>query len=190
MKKGKTIGFDLSKLISICISVLALIISIFGFISNQESKPLAYYLKPAVTSFTEDTITAEIEVIVTNGAVHQVRVIDYKDGVLSDIANNVGGTIRKSTNKKGRTFEFQFQYDDQLDEFIMTEYLLIGGKDGSKELSMILYHVDLKDRSVKADCYSVEDLIFAELDPSQELYGNALKNYRELINILKENGEL
>ena len=188
IKKGIKILFF--SILPIGISSIALVISIKTYNANQESKPLSYYIKPTVTSFDNNVIEAELEVMVTNGAVGNVRVLDYKDGEVFDVANNVGGVIKETSSKKEHTFEMEIGYDNQQNEFIMTQYLLIDGKDGSKSLGMILYHVNLCLGEVTVDYYSTQDLILAKMNSSQTAYTWALSNYQELVDILKENGEL
>lgn len=175
-------------MIPIIISVASLIISWLSYETAQELEPLQYYLKPQITSYNNGIMRTEVEIMVTSGAVGAVRVIDYKNGEISDIANNLGGVIDKSSTKSERTFEFEFLCDREYEEYIMTEYLIINGRDGSKNIGMILYHVNLN--GVSAEYYSTEDLILSELDPSKKEYKNVFINYRELIELLRENMEL
>lgn len=190
MKKLKKNWEKICSILSIIISIMAVIISIKVYISDQESKPLAYYIKPEVTSLNNNSIKMQFEIMVTNGAVGNVRVLDYKDGEVFDIANNIGGTINEKSSKKERTFEFEGRYGNEEKEFIMTEYILIEGKDGSKNIGMVLYHVNLQSGEVASSYYSTQDLILAEMNSEQEKYALALNNYQELVDVLRERGEL
>lgn len=180
------------EIISIIISLCALGVSIFSCFSDQESMPLSYYLKPTITSFEDNIANVEIEAIVTNGAIGDVRVIDYRDGEIIDIANNLEGTISKTSNKSQCkfTFELGILSDNQENEFFATNYMLIHGKDGSISLGMILYHINLTSKEISPKYYSFEDLAIGELDPNQEVYSNAFNNYRELTKTLREKGVL
>lgn len=179
-------------IVSIIISLCALGVSICSSISNQESKPLSYYMKPTITSADNNTASVEIEAIVTNGSIGDVRILDYKDGEITEIVNYVGGIISEFSNKSQRTFKFELEIPkyNPSNGFIDTDYLLIHGKDGSKVLDMILYYVNFDSKEMGIGCYSLEDLVIAELDPNQQIFSNALTNYRELTTILKEKGEL
>ena len=195
--KSKKMIKSLSVLAPIAISCFSLMVSIdsrniskLSYDSAQELEPLQYYLKPIVTNYNDGVINTEVEIIVTNGAVGDVRAIDYQNGEIIDVANNIGGTIDKSSDKSERTFGFEFICDDKYDEYIMTVYLIVNGRDGSKNIGMILYHVNLKSRIISAEYYSTEDLLLSELDSSKGEYRNAFINYRELIKILSENLQL
>lgn len=177
-------------IISFFISVASLGISFFTLSLDQQSSPLSYYLKPTITSFTSDKVYVEVEVMVTNGAVGDIRIIDYQNGKLTDIANNVGGMITPRSNKGQRTLEFEFSYEASLDHFFMTEYALIHGKDGSKTLGMILFDVNLPYHTITVDYYSLEDVILSEMNPDEQSYSKAFSNYREFYEVLKTTGAL
>lgn len=180
---------NVTSVVSIAISLVSLALAVSTHVSNQDSRPLAYYIRPTVTDTAANSITTDLEIIVTNGAVGDVRVLDYRDGRITEIANNVGGTIRPGSAKDGRTFQFQLDYTST-GAFIATEYLLVHGKDGSRNLSMLLYHIDTDQGTAQLRCYSQEDLLFAELDPAQSQYSNAFSNYRDLLERLKAEGTL
>ena len=67
---------------------------------------------------------------------------------------------------------------------------MIEGKDGSKNIGMVLYHVNLQSGEVASSYYSTQDLILAEMNSEQEKYALALNNYQELVDVLRERGEL
>lgn len=179
--------FDIGAII---ISLISLIISVITYFSDQQSRPLDFYLKPSKSSFNENEIVIEVEVIVTNGAIGDVRFLDYKNNIIVSDKHYRGGMIDENSNKDGRTFVLTFYYDNQIDEFILTQYALIHGKDGSKNLGMILCHVDLSENEIAVDYYSIEDLVLAGLNPTKEIYSNAFSDYHQLYELLKESGEL
>ena len=158
----------------------------YTYYYDQDSKTLSFYIKPEVTNYSENIINTKFEVMVTNGAVGDVRIIDYRNDEIKDVANNVGGTIRKDSDEKGRTFEFEISYVNQKKDFLITEYVLVSGKDGSKHLGMILYHVKPQEKVITSKYFSTQDLIFTNKDE----YSNVLSDYQKLVDILREKGEL
>lgn len=181
----------LLKYIPVVISALSLVISFLALRTSYESRPLAYYAVPTITAVEGNTILWDLEMIVTSGAIGNVRIIDYRNGQAATVANNVGGVIREGAGKAQRTFSFRLEHQPQEQSaFYATEYILVHGKDGSKSIGMILFHLNPLAGQYQVRYYSAEDLLFAEMDPSQTIYAGALASYRELLELLRQSGEL
>lgn len=189
IEKPKISAATVLSVLPLFISFCSLLITLLSYLSNQDSKPLAYYIRPTVTNTSGSSVTTDVEIIVTNGAVGDVRVLDYRNGQITEIANNVGGVIRSGSSKDRRTLQFQIDYFST-GEFAATQYLLVHGKDGSQNLSLLLYHFNTEKGEIQLRCYSQEELLFAEMDPEQQIYGNVLSDYRNLVEKLKENDSL
>lgn len=178
----------LDRYLSIVISIFSLAVSFFALLASYESKPLAYYAVPMITSASDRSILWNLEIIVTNGAAGDIRVPDYSAGQITEIANNVGGTIRKESGKGRRTFQFRLDYGSyEQEKFYATVYVLVHGKDGSQHVDMVLFDIDTSSGKVQVQYYSPEDLLFAEMDPEQTIYAGALSSYRQLLEVLKAN---
>lgn len=175
-------------IISIILSIFSLILSFWMYISYQDSKPLSFYAKPTITNATNNVIDWNLEFVVTNGAIGDVRFFDYRDGNIQYMANNVGGIIRKGDDKQSSTFSFEINYEP-MDKFLATTYVLVNGKDGSKELGMILFHISYGE-NIHVKYYSQEDITFAEMDLDQQIYSKALADYRDVLTKLREAGEI
>ena len=176
--------------VSLIFSIVATIVTMLSFFSAEEKKPLSYYLKPNIINISSNSFQVEIEVIVSEGAIGDVRVVDYRDGEVVNVAKYRGGTIKSTSSKKERTFEYEVEHHEKTNEFLATAYFLVNGKDGSKDLSVCLFHVNLSNNSITTEYYNREDLVFAELDQNKKSYSNFLANYRKLFEVLKEKGEL
>lgn len=193
-KNNKSISKDV---VAIVISIISLIVSvtlgvfnILSFFSAEERRPLSYRIETNVVSVNKNNFDVEFEFVVSEGAIGDIRVIDYKGKDLTDTANYKGGTIKSSSSKKERTFSFKMEHHEKIDVFLATSYFLVHGKDGSKDLSVVLFNVNSSTNEIIASYYNSEDLIFAELDQDKKAYSEFLNNYRNLYELLKEKNEL
>ena len=72
----------------------------------------------------------------------------------------------------------------------MTFYILTEGKDGSRELDMIMGNVDFMNKRGKIRYYTTLDMVISEHNGDNVKNQNALKDYRELYDLLKKENEL
>lgn len=193
-KNNKSISTDVVaiviSIISLIVSITLVVFNILSFFSAEETKPLSYRIETNVVSINKNNFDVEFEFVVSEGAIGDIRVIDYKGKDLTDTANYKGGTIKSSSSKKERTFSFKMEHHEKTDVFLATSYFLVHGKDGSKDLSVVLFNVNSSTNKIIASYYNIEDLVFAELDRDKKDYSEFLNNYRNLYELLKEKNEL
>jgi len=72
----------------------------------------------------------------------------------------------------------------------VTFYILTEGKDGSRELDMIMENVDFMNKRGKIRYYTTLDMVISEHNSDNVKNQNALKDYRELYDLLKKENEL
>lgn len=175
----------------IIISIISLFFSVKSYTWNEVHSELNYYIKPNVTEANNDKMNIELEFMVNNGAIGDIRVLDYRMGKLKEIANNRGGVIKGNANKEERTIEFSVSFtEEKYEEVTVTFYILTEGKDGSRELDMIMGNVDFMNKRGEIRYYTTLDMVISEHNSDNVKNQNALKDYRELYDLLKKENEL
>lgn len=175
----------------IIISIISLFFSVKSYTWNEVHSELNYYIKPNVTETNNDKMNIELEFMVNNGAIGDIRVLDYRMGKLKEIANNRGGVIKGNANKEERTIEFSVSFtEEKYQEVTVTFYILTEGKDGSRELDMIMGNVDFMNKRGEMRYYTTLDMVISEHNSDNVKNQNALKDYRELYDLLKKENEL
>lgn len=175
----------------IIIAIISLFFSVKSYTWNEVHSELNYYIKPNVTEANNDKMNIELEFMVNNGAIGDIRVLDYRMGKLKEIANNRGGVIKGNANKEERTIEFSVYFtEEKYEEVTVTFYILTEGKDGSRELDMIMGNVDFMNKRGKIRYYTTLDMVISEHNCDNVKNQNALKDYRELYDLLKKENEL
>lgn len=175
----------------IIIAIISLFFSVKSYTWNEVHSELNYYIKPNVTEANNDKMNIELEFMVNNGAIGDIRVLDYRMGKLKEIANNRGGVIKGNANKEERTIEFSVYFtEEKYEEVTVTFYILTEGKDGSRELDMIMGNVDFMNKRGKIRYYTTLDMVISEHNGDNVKNQNALKDYRELYDLLKKENEL
>lgn len=175
----------------IIISIISLFFSVKSYTWNEVHSELNYYIKPNVTETNNDKMNIELEFMVNNGAIGDIRVLDYRMGKLKEIANNRGGVIKGNANKEERTIEFSVSFtEEKYQEVTVTFYILTEGKDGSRELDMIMGNVDFMNKRGEICYYTTLDMVISEHNSDNVKNQNALKDYRELYDLLKKENEL
>ncbi len=175
----------------IIIAIISLFFSVKSYTWNEVHSELNYYIKPNVTEANNDKMNIELEFMVNNGAIGDIRVLDYRMGKLKEIANNRGGVIKGNANKEERTIEFSVYFtEEKYEEVTVTFYILTEGKDGSRELDMIMGNVDFMNKRGKIRYYTTLDMVISEHNSDNVKNQNALKDYRELYDLLKKENEL
>ena len=66
----------------IIISIISLFFSVKSYTWNEVHSELNYYIKPNVTETNNDKMNIELEFMVNNGAISDIRVLDYRMGKL------------------------------------------------------------------------------------------------------------
>ncbi|WP_303138178.1 hypothetical protein [uncultured Eubacterium sp.] len=175
----------------IIISIISLFFSVKSYTWNEVHSELNYYIKPNVTETNNDKMNIELEFMVNNGAIGDIRVLDYRMGKLKEIANNRGGVIKGNANKEERTIELSVSFtEEKYQEVTVTFYILTEGKDGSRELDMIMGNVDFMNKRGEIRYYTTLDMVISEHNSDNVKNQNALKDYRELYDLLKKENEL
>lgn len=175
----------------IIISIISLFFSVKSYTWNEVHSELNYYIKPNVTETNNDKMNIELEFMVNNGAIGDIRVLDYRMGKLKEIANNRGGVIKGNANKEERTIEFSVSFtEEKYQEVTVTFYILTEGKDGSRELDMIMGNVDFMNKRGEMRYYTTLDMVISEHNSDNVKNQNVLKDYRELYDLLKKENEL
>lgn len=175
----------------IIISIISLFFSVKSYTWNEVHSELNYYIKPNVTETNNDKMNIELEFMVNNGAIGDIRVLDYRMGKLKEIANNRGGVIKVNANKEERTIELSVSFtEEKYQEVTVTFYILTEGKDGSRELDMIMGNVDFMNKRGEIRYYTTLDMVISEHNSDNVKNQNALKDYRELYDLLKKENEL
>ena len=175
----------------IIIAIISLFFSVKSYTWNEVHSELNYYIKPNVTEANNDKMNIELEFMVNNGAIGDIRVLDYRMGKLKEIANNRGGVIKGNANKEERTIEFSVYFtEEKYEEVTVTFYILTEGKDGSRELDMIMGNLDFMNKRGKIRYYTTLDMVISEHNGDNVKNQNALKDYRELYDLLKKENEL
>ena len=175
----------------IIISIISLFFSVKSYTWNEVHSELNYYIKPNVTETNNDKMNIELEFMVNNGAIGDIRVLDYRMGKLKEIANNRGGVIKGNANKEERTIEFSVSFtEEKYQEVTVTFYILTEGKDGSRELDMIMGNVDFMNKRGEMRYYTTLDMVISEHNSDNVKNQNVLKDYRELYDLLTKETEL
>ena len=175
----------------IIISIISLFFSVKSYTWNEVHSELNYYIKPNVTEANNDKMNIELEFMVNNVAIGDIRVLDYRMGKLKEIANNRGGVIKVNANNEERTIELSVSFtEEKYQEVTVTFYILTEGKDGSRELDMIMGNVDFMNKRGEIRYYTTLDMVISEHNSDNVKNQNALKDYRELYDLLKKENEL
>lgn len=190
--KMKMKKFDPNNLIARFLSLFSIIISIVSIcISNnakqisEYSAPLSYNVEQVISNYssdTNDTFETQVELDVKSGAIGNIYLIDYRDGIILKEEKMQGGTITSHSSKKESTLSYKIEYDrnENGDEFIITNFLLVEGRDESLHLGMIRYHINLTMEKIDVKYYSTTDLKVALKNPLEEQYIECLSDFEEL----------
>ena len=72
----------------------------------------------------------------------------------------------------------------------MTFYILTEGKDGSRELDMIMENVDFMNKRGKIRYYTTLDMVISEHNSDNVKNQNDLKDFRDLYYLVNKENEL
>ncbi len=187
-----------SGLITIIISVISLIFSIVTYFDMIDSKPLNYYVDSSVVSSSTDSkIDTEIKLSITSGTLNSVKIIAYQNEEFDTIAGGI-----YNFNKRDDPIWFTISYDvgeplEKAAPFSYALYVLTTGSDGSETLGMMRYHIaDATDNdgAITMDMhmkyYTFEDILLAEQSEDEQQYAHLFSNYRTLLSLLRETGDI
>ena len=168
-------------IITTAIAIASLLVSIISFRLSDKIVPLNYDINPTITSSSNNTLKIDYEIIVSDGAVGNMRFFTYNNDQIQENDNNKLGIIKKHSSKSKRTATFELGYsENNPEQFLASQYVLINGKDGSKHLDMFLFHFDTKSKSIIYEYLSEEDVFFASKTAKKNIYQSAFDNYEKI----------
>lgn len=173
--------------------IISIFISIIFFILNynlnQNSTSLSYYVNPYVKNATHNSFDSQLEFKVTNGAIGNIIIFSYDGKEIYEYTSYKEGTISQQSSFNKRVFKEKINYDKKTDdEFILVRYILVYGKNGSKQLDMLLYHIT--PTQIISSYYSQDEVYLKELSSDYKNYSSAISYHKELIQKLKKDGVL
>ena len=183
---------DIVAWLALLISILSLCVAVRTHFSDQATKPLIYHIRPTIVDAKDaggmTTIDVEVEMMVSGGAMGDVRFFNFVDGTIAEDEKYEVQTklITSSSSKSERTFGFSLMTTSK--NQYLVQYVLVNGKDGSTDLSMITYTMGDGDISIRH--WTSLDVALAEISESSSYYQVALNNYRTLADSLREKGDL
>ena len=95
--------------ISIIISVIAILVSIYGLQETRTNRNLTYFLDINNASYENKTMIFDILFNVTNGAIFEYQVLDYRNSEITEVAHNYANISENSSPyTTTATYEMEF----------------------------------------------------------------------------------
>ena len=103
--------------VAIVISIVSVLFSGFVYVSNQKTNPLTYRIEPSIIRHTNvgnnDVIVADLRIVVSDGAIGDIRFFNYFDGIVEVDRQYSDGKVTEFSSKLNPKFTFVLETPSQ-----------------------------------------------------------------------------